>query len=256
MIRAIGGASLMVFISSGIFGQSAPSIRAFEVASVKLHEGPMPRVGVSTSGLRLNADATNLRGLIMYAYNLRNDQVSGTVPLLTVGDTRYDVVAKAEGNGAPTMAEFRQMLQSLLADRFKLKFHREMRETPVYALVVGKNGPKFKESAPDANPVAHYHWTGRNNEITIPKASMDAVVGAIANSMLDRPVLDKTGLTGTYDIKLTYTPDVKSNRDSEPDMSDISVFTAVQSQLGLRLEPQKAMVEFLIVDKAEKPSEN
>jgi len=216
----------------------------------------MRNIGVSTSGLRLNADAANLRMLMMYAYNIRNDQVSGSVPLLTVGDTRYDIVAKAEGGDVPTKAEFRTMVQLLLADRFKLSYHRESRETPVYVLLVGKNGPKFKQSAPDANPVAHYHWTGRNNEITIPKAAMDDVLGAIANSMLDRPVIDKTGLTGTYDIKLTYTPDLKSNRDSEPDLNDISVFTAVQSQLGLKLEPQKAMVEYLVIDHAEQPSGN
>jgi uncharacterized protein (TIGR03435 family) len=256
MFQAAGGAGLIVLMSSGVFGQPAPSIRTFDVASVKLHQGPMRSIGISTPGLRLNADATNLRGLLMYAYNVRNYQVSGSAPLLTVGDTRYDIVAKAEGSGEPTRAEFRQMLQSLLADRFKLKFHREMREMPVYELVVGKNGPKFKESASDASPTAHFHWTGRNNEITMPKATMADMLDGIENSFLDRPVLDNTGLIGTYDIKLTYTPDVRSNRDSEPDLSDISIFTAVQDQLGLKLQAQKAMVEILIVDYAEKPSEN
>lgn len=212
-------------------------------------------MGISTSGPRLNAECETVLGLIMYAYNLKNFQVSRT-PLLALGDAFYDIVAKAEGDVAPTKAEFRQMLQLLLADRFKLTVHREMQEMPVYALVVGKNGLKFKESAPDASPMGHYHWTGRNNEDTIPKASMDDVVNAIANSMLDRPVLDKTGLTGTYDIKLTYTPDRKSNRESEPDLSDISIFTAVQDQLGLKLEAQKAKVQILVVDRVEKPSEN
>jgi uncharacterized protein (TIGR03435 family) len=256
MIRAIGGTGLIVLMSSGVFGQSAPSIRTFDVASVKLHQGPMRNVGISTSGLQLNADATNLQGLIMYAYNVWNYQVSGPAPLLTVGDSRYDVVAKAEGNGVVTKAEFRQMLQLLLADRFKLKFHREMREMPVYELVVGKNGPKFKESAPDASPIAHFGARGNDQVIAMPKATMGDVVSAIEGSSLGRPVLDKTGLTGTYDIKLTYTPDVKSNRDSEPDLSDIGIFTAVQEQLGLKLEAQHATVEILIVDYAEKPSEN
>src|ERR1700677_3081639 len=104
MIRAIGGASLIVWMSSGAFGRPA--------------------------------------------YHLKNYQVSGTTPLMA-DDSRYEITAKAEGEAAPTEDEFRQMLQSLLAGRFKLKVHREMREMPVYELMVGKNGPRFKQSAPD-----------------------------------------------------------------------------------------------------------
>jgi len=132
MIRAIGGAGLIVLMSSGAFGQPAPSIRTFDVASVKLHQGPMRSIGISTCGLRLNADATNLRGLVMYAYNVRNYQVSGPAPLLTVGDNRYDIAAKAEGDGEPTKAEFRQMLQLLLADRFQTQIpSRDARDAGV-----------------------------------------------------------------------------------------------------------------------------
>jgi uncharacterized protein (TIGR03435 family) len=254
MTRAIGGAGLIVWMLSGLFGQSSP-VRAFEVASVKLHETPRTMPGITTSGPRLNADAANLMRLIMYAYNLRSYQVSGAPPHPALGDARYDIVAKAEGDSAPTKDEFRQMLQVLLADRFKLKVHRETREIPVYELVVGKNGPKFKESAPDASPVAHYAASDRNYRVTIPKATMDDVLTAIENSLLDRPVLDKTGLTGTYDIKMTYLPDIKAYRET-PDLSDISIFTAVEQQLGLKLEAQKAMVEILIVDRVEEPSAN
>jgi uncharacterized protein (TIGR03435 family) len=189
-----------------------------------------------------------------HAYNLNNCEVSGQAPLLTFGDTRYDVVARAESNGAPAMAEFRQMLQLLLADRFKLKFHRELCEMPVYELVVGENGPKFKPSAPDANPVAHYGPSGRDYQVTMPTATMADLVDVIASSSPGRPVLDKTGFTGTYDIKLTYALDVKSNRDTAPNLSDVSIFTALQEQLGLRLEAQKAMIEVLVVDYAETSS--
>jgi uncharacterized protein (TIGR03435 family) len=148
------------------------------------------------------------------------------------------------------------MLQSLLADRFKLRFHREMREIPVYELVAAKNGPKLKESAPTAESMGRMTVNGRNYQASIPKARMDDVVQAIGNSFLDRPVLDKTGLTGTYDLKLTYTPDIPSNRKGDPDPNDISIFTAVQEQLGLKLEPTKALVEILVVDHVEKPIEN
>lgn len=126
----------------------------------------------------------------------------------------------------------------------------------MYALVVGKNGPKFKQSAPNASPDAHYAASGRNYELTIPKATMGDVVRAIENSPVDRPVLDRTGLTGTYAIKMTYTPNLKSNRETEPDLNDIGIFTAVEVHLGLKLEAQKAMLQVLVVDHVEKPSEN
>jgi len=254
MIRAIGIPSLIVWMSSVAFGQPTPSSRAFEVASVKLHETNTIPPGISTSGSRLNAEAANLRRLIMYAYGLRNYQISGTAPAVTDATPRYDIVAKAEGDSVPTKDEFRQMLQLLLADRFKLKVHREPREMPVYALVVGKNGPKFKQSAAGASPDIHYAASGRNYEVTMLKATMDDLLSAIENSLIDRPVVDKTGLTGTYDIKMTYIPDIKANRDT-PDLSDISIFTAFE-QLGLKLEAQKAMVEILVVDHVEQPSVN
>ena len=216
----------------------------------------MRTLGVYTSGPRLTTEASNLRGLVMFAYNLKNYQLEGSVPLLTVGDDRFAIVAKAEGDGPRTRDEFRQMMQLLLADRFKLVVHREMREMPVYALVVGKNGPKLKKSDPDADPTAHFSGSGRNDVVTMPKAGMDDILGAISNSMLDRPVVDKTGLTGTYDVRLIFTPDTRANRASEPDPNDVSIFTAVQEQLGLKLAPQKAMIEVLVVDHAEKPTEN
>jgi uncharacterized protein (TIGR03435 family) len=240
---------------SGLFAQPAPPVRAFEVASVKLDEAPRTMPGISTSGPRLNAEAANLRRLIMYAYGLMNYQISGTAPVLTQATPRYDIVAKAEGDAAPTKSEFRQMLQLLLADRFKLKVHRETREMPVYALVVGKNGPKFKESAPDASPDTHYAASDRNYLVTMSKATMDDVLTAVENSLIDRPVVDKTGLTGTYDIKMTYAPDIRANRET-PDLSHIGIFTAVERQLGLKLEAQKAMVEILVVDHVEEPSRN
>ena len=147
------------------------------------------------------------------------------------------------------------MLQQLLAERSRLSVHRETREMSVYGLVIGKDGPKFRESAPETAHSGRLGVSGRNYEVLLKKASMDDVVNAVANSFPDRPVIDKTGLTGVYDVKLTYTPETRSNREN-PDPDDLSVFTAVQEQLGLKLEPQKAMVEVLIVDHVEKPSGN
>jgi uncharacterized protein (TIGR03435 family) len=226
------------------FGQS------FEVASVKVHTGPIYRMDVVTSGTRLSTEASNLLGLILFAYKLRNYQVVVNSSLVT-NDERYEIAAKAEGDRPPTKDEFRRMMQELLADRFKLAFHREQREMQVYGLAVGKNGPKFKESPPDADPMGHISG-GRNDTLNLPKATMEDLVGLING--LDHPVVDRTGLTGVYGIKLTYTPENRITRAAEPE--DVSIFTAVQEQLGLRLVPQKTEIEILVVDHVEKPSGN
>jgi uncharacterized protein (TIGR03435 family) len=178
-----------------------------------------------------------------------------TSPLVKDGVPYWDIVAKAEGDAVPTHAEFQKMLQSLLTDRFQLKLHREMRETPVYALVVSKDGAKFKESDPDADSTGLYSMKGRNAVVTLPKATMSDVVDAVTNALLERPVVDRTGLTGTYNIKLTYTPNIGTNRDSQ-DLSDINVFQAVEEQLGLKLEARREPAEILVVDRVEKPSGN
>jgi uncharacterized protein (TIGR03435 family) len=184
MTRAVARPIWIVCLSAALLAQSEPPPRRFEVASVKLHQGP-GRIGISTSGPRLNAVAAGPLLLIMYAFNLKSYQISRTSALLALGDEFYDIAAKAEGDVAPAQDEFRGMLQLLLADRFQLRVHRETREVPVYALVVGKNGPKFKPSVPGASPDAHYAASGRNYELTIPGATMDDVLKAIENSGQD-----------------------------------------------------------------------
>jgi uncharacterized protein (TIGR03435 family) len=252
VIRALP--AFLLFCGAAL-GQSAPQVKPFEVASVRVHSEPMNIIDIRSAGNRLNAVAEMPRGLIMWAYKLRNFQAPVTPPLGAMDDVPYDIVAKAEGDGTPSKDEFRQMLQLLLTDRFKMAAHREMREMPVYALVVGKNGPKLKPSAPDAGEMGRVHVNGRNYEVTIPKADMDRVVDAIMNSFPDRPVIDETGLTGTYDLSLVFTPQTRANLAS-PDSGDITIFAAVQEQLGLKLEARKAMVEVLMVDRIEKPAEN
>jgi len=254
-LRATSLASLFALMSPMIFCQSALPDRAFEVASIKPHQGPMYRIGISTIGRTLTADAASVLILLMYAYDVKNYQVTGAPSLLKGDNTRYDVVAKAEEE-KPTQAEFRRMLQSLLADRFRLAIHRESREMPVYALVVAKGGPKFKESAPDADEKRHTELTGRNYVVTMPNATMTDVVNAVTDSILDRPVVDRTGLAGTYNIRLTYSPETSAHREQGPDLSDIDVFSALQRQLGLKLVPEKALVDVVVIDHAEKPSPN
>jgi len=206
---------------------------------------------VSSSGPRFTCEACALKELIMYAYNVNNYQVS-----IAPADARYDIIARAGGNTAPTKREFRMMLQSLLADRFQLRIHREAKAMPVFVLVAGKNGPKLKESESDGEPRSH---TGVNNgtyQVTMRNFTVEHIASVISSGAhLDLPVLDKTGLTGTYDATLTYTPNWEF-REGGPDLPGISIFDAVQKQLGLSLSRQKEMIEILVVDHVDKPSEN
>lgn len=197
--------SFTALLPALLFAQSSP--RTFEAASIKPHEGPLNRMeDITTSGQRLTTYAASMRYPIMYAFNVKGYQLAGAAPLLQGGDIYWDIFAKAEGDSVPTTAEFQQMLQSLLADRCQLKVHREMREMPVYALVVAKGGLKLKDADPDTDARGLFEQQRRNLVVTLPKASMSGIVDAIGYANLDRPIVDKTGLSGTYSIKLTYTP--------------------------------------------------
>ena len=145
-----------------------------------------------------------------------------------------------------------QMLQGLLADRFQLKVHRETKETPVYALVVGKNGAKLKESAPDETGGTSVRGNGIEMHMEASKGTMDKLAYQLSLTA-GRPVLDRTGLSGHYTYTLDWLP---ANGTAPPDSDIPSIFTAVQEKLGLRLEATKAPIEMLIVDRAARPSEN
>jgi uncharacterized protein (TIGR03435 family) len=155
----------------------------------------------------------------------------------------YDIKAKAEGNAGDDLWP---MVQTLLADRFQLKFHRETRELPIYALVVAKNGAKLH--AVSAAGLGVGMGKGRFNG---RGADMPTLASVLSNE-LGRLVFDRTGLSGFYDFTLTFEPDDTRAADT----AGPSLFTALQEQLGLRLEPQKGPVETLVIDHAEKPSAN
>lgn len=191
----------------------------------------------------------------------------------------YDLDAKAQG-AASLDQTAGLMLQTFLEDRCKLKVRREGKETAVYALTVAKGGPKLKESTPDSctpldlsHPVAAPGFTpcgfpsmrGNGGAIILDsKGTTIAEFAARSLTRIDRPVVDKTGLTGRYDIHLEYSmtgvmyvnggeaPDVTL----PPDPTGTSVFSAVQSQLGLRLTADKAPIDVIVVDSVERPSEN
>lgn len=199
--------------------------QAFEVATIREHTDRVRSIGVMPSGDRLSMEAMSLEDVVSYAYNLKDYQVSGAGWVETA---RWDVTAKAPLAGLGN-AEFRKMTQALLADRFHVQFHRDSKEMFVYALVIATKGrPKLKPSAADAR-----------DGTTI---SGDRTAGGDRRAVL-------SPATGAFAYRLEWAPD-----DGTSDAP--SIYTAVQEQLGLKLEPQKAAVELLVIDGAEKPSEN
>jgi uncharacterized protein (TIGR03435 family) len=154
------------------------------------------------------------------------------------------------------------MLRNLLADRFSLSFHREEKEFSIYVLEVAKSGPKLKESAAPPDDPAALISTVYPQHIFLParNATMGEFVSLLQRAVLDRPVVDKTGLTGKYDFDLTWAPDETQFGGEVPvapaEAPAAPLFSAIQEQLGLRMTATRGPVEALVVDKAERPSAN
>jgi uncharacterized protein (TIGR03435 family) len=256
MLRATVCADVVVLMSISVFGQSPATLPSFEAASIKPNKSGDRKVSIRRSPGRFTTSNTTLKMLITFAYDIRGHQLSGGPGWLD--SDRYDIVAKADGAN-PSEAELKQMVQMMLADRFQLTIHRETKEMPVYALVVGKNGPKLHEAEGTGPQMS----MGRG-QLTAKKVSMELFAKQLGNQ-LGRSVVDNTSLNGDFDFKLEWTPD--SGQPMGPkeggvdgpapaDASGPTIFTAVQEQLGLKLEAQKGPVEILVIDRAEKASEN
>ncbi len=223
----------------------------FDVASIKAHPGPINfSRDPSPRGHAVTGTASTLLDLITTAYGVRYDQIAGAPGW--AGNDHYDLAAKAEGEGQLSPEEFQQMMQSLLADRFQLVIHRETREIPAYALVIGKNGPKLQPSEPGATGGNITRGTTSGSLIMeVKQGTLDQLAAQLSRSA-GRPVVNRTALTGLYQYRLEWLPE---NRVADTESSIPSVFTAIQ-ELGLKLEPVRAPYEFVVIDHAQKPSEN
>lgn len=231
----------------------------FEVASIKLHTGIIIMSGLDISGSRITISASTVSDLITSAYGLKSYQLEGASDWMQID--RYDISARAPGGRAPTDEEEKRMLQTLLAERFQLKLHTETKEKPVYALIAGKNGSKLKEN-PSGNGVTRFNRSGRDVTLVFTGTPIDSLINQFPRMPgIDRPVLDETGLTGKYDFQFRLTDvqlgmRVEQNGIPAADADSATVFTALQDQLGLKLEPRKAPIQIFVIDHVEKPSEN
>jgi uncharacterized protein (TIGR03435 family) len=239
-----------------------PSFDAFEVATIK-PVAPDPK---SARYILMRGTDTfvekdyNLKLLIAAAYDLNPREIVGG-PSWVESD-RFDIVARTPGTVRPTHEEQMRMLRNLLADRFKLTFHRQTKEFSIYELQVDKGGPKLKPSAEPADAAPALISTVYPDHIAMParNAAMSDFVSILQRAVLDRPVVDKTGLAGRYDFDLVWAPDASqfggevavapSNASSPP------FFTAVREQIGLRLVATRGPAEALVIDSASLPSPN
>jgi uncharacterized protein (TIGR03435 family) len=230
----------------GAFFAVAQVPTQFEVASVKPQAPGDTRGSIQPSPGAFIANGIPLKLLIEIAYRLKDFQITGG--LSWIDTDKYDISARAAAGVIPTHQEMQSMLQALLADRFGLKVHRETREMPAFALTVNKGGPKLAQPAA-TDPPEPFVSIG-NGILTGRRMNMPGLADALSSES-DRIVLDRTELSGDYDLTLKWNPDA-----SAQDTSSVSLFTAIQEQLGLRLEATKAPVEVLVIDSVQKASAN
>jgi uncharacterized protein (TIGR03435 family) len=233
---------------------SAPTARPeFEVASIKpcKPEGGDRVFSTHYQHNTLTATRASLQVLIEMAYQVKDYQLAGTPGWLN--SQRFDIVAKAPPNTPDQFDQLMPMLQALLADRFKLAIHRDTKVVQGYALVVAKSGSKLRESTvAEETGVSKPLFTGSRGNLTAERITMPILADNLAR-LTDSPVGDATGIQGSYKLHLEWTPDQRQPASTDGP----SLFTALEEQLGLKLEGRKVPVELIVIDYIEKtPTEN
>jgi bla regulator protein BlaR1 len=268
-------ASLALLLISPGFAQPQPTL-TFEVASIKPASPDAKGSSIQfLPGGGLSMTNIPLRAMITFAYDVRDFQVSGGPGW--IGTERFDVRAKADRTASDGPDDFAKMtdtqrktirdqiaerLRALLADRFQLVVHKETKDQPIYALLVSKSGAKLQE----VKELGPRQGMSMNRGRLQGMAAPIEMLGQTLSNVTGRPVIDKTGLIGKYDFVLEWTPDPGADARAQgfgdgvtepaPAPGGPTIFTALQEQLGLRLEAQKGPVPNIVIDRAEKPSEN
>lgn len=246
---------------------AAPNSPAFEVVSVKPH--PLPAMTghvrmrmvpgppvLHATGNRFTENVVTVQDLVMDAYGIDHDRILGLADW-EVGPfgEHFDVEAKAAGDGTPTQDQLRLMLQKVLADRFQLKLHREMRPLPVYALVIAKNGPKVREITKEEFLARPRYASMPARYPVLTQDTMTSFAGSLS-FQVDRPVVDQTGLTGYYEFATPEWMQPDWDRRTDPLGAQAAVFSELEARIGLKLEPRKDPIEVLVIDHVERPSPN
>jgi uncharacterized protein (TIGR03435 family) len=232
-----------------------PKVPAYDVVSIKPDKTDSGRVSIHIDDGNFDASNVSLKMMILGAWGLKDAQV---INLPKWADSmRFDIKAKIidpdkKALAALTPEQFRSMQQPILIDRFHLKFHLERKLLSIYDLVVIKGGPKFKEAGADS--AKHTGFSIHNRNLDAIAATLPSLADHLSDQV-SRIVVDKTGLVGKYDLQLNWSPD-DAGLPTPDSSAPPDIFTALEEQLGLKLQPGKAEVETLVIDSAEPPSEN
>jgi len=223
---------------------------AFEVVSVRVAPTPGGLFSISASGAaEFIAENASMPILIELAFGINENQIAAMPGWFD--STFYDIKARPEGTTGLTYEQLRPMLQQLLKQRFHLVVHHQTKPVPGYALLISKGGPKLQPGT-ETQAVAYILPNGLRS----PSLSIQSLAGMLARP-LGRPVVDKTGITGNYDIDLRYAQIRLAEPDSSTETSLPSIFTALQEQLGLKLESQKVPLDMVVIDHIERvPTDN
>jgi len=244
-----------------LFCQSEGPPLRFEVSSVKLAR-PGARSIITFQGHHAILNGLPVVEVIKFAYGIHSRQIAGG-PAWIDSDL-WDIVAEPEMKTGPSQEQVMVMLQGLLADRFKLALHHESRVFPAYALVVAKSGSKLKptERVETAGSPSGPGFRMQGNTLSARNTTGDELAAYFSKRVIDRPVVNQSGLGGRFDLDLEWTPDEtqfdglggKGSLTGPLDGPDI--FAALEAQLGLKFQPVKAPIDILIIDRVERPDDN
>ncbi len=224
----------------------------FEVATIKLTDPANQSTGFQTRGHRIFIENETVLSMLSFAFALHPSQIIAAPAWFN--HDRFDIDGVPDQPGVPNLKQQQQMLQKLLADRFQLKFHRDRRELAVYAITVVKSGPRLTKSAGDPNGLSDENGFGKGSQ-QVMKFTNSSMADLVLNLqyILEKPVVDTTSLPGRFDFTLTWTPDSAPTAEAN---AAPGLFTAFQEQLGLKLQPTRLPTDVLVIEHAEKPSEN
>ena len=235
---------------------------SFEVATIKPSKPDDQRKAFIVDGDRFKIINQPLVQILCFAYDVQAKQLIGLPPWAETD--KYDIDAKPDGEGAPSGKQWKAMIQKMVAERYKLTFHPDKKELSVYVLSVAKGGPKLTKSEGDPNGLPGLFFRGRLGDLGVRNATMADFTGLMQSAVLDKPVVNQTELTGKYDFTLSWTPDdsqfsgmgAKIPPPTDNANAPPNLYTAMQEQIGLKLDATKAPADVMVIDHVEKPSEN
>jgi len=237
---------------------------SFDVATIKPSTPGRQGKGFGYDGHHFRTINTNMNDLIAFAYGLHAKQIVDAPDWF--GSDLFDIEGVPDVDGQPNQKQMQGMVQKLLADRFQLKFHQDKRELSVYIVSVASGGPKIKESTAAATDLPAFFFR-QLGDLTVRNMTMGNFATWMQSGVMDRPVVDQTGLTARYDFNLKWTPDesqfaqfrtvgsVAAPPSNDPNAPP-SLYTAIQEQAGLKMSPGKAPDDVIVIDHAEKPTAN